>query len=214
MDTSFKQLYLQYYAPAKRFATLYVKRSDVAEDVVQDVFLKIYELQKRAPQCNFSMAYVMTSVKHGCISFLRGELLITELEGNYSEVERSEMQWMCNQLEMWDLTTSVTEDTISEIYKAIDALPPQCREIFFRSKIEGKKHQHHRDSDVYCLSKIAQKFRAFLVDSFAFRSSFLVYPILILMPLLVKGRAVAVQKNCFCALIAMLFTNNSTAFVG
>ena len=39
MDTSFKQLYLQYYAPAKRFATLYVKRSDVAEDVVQDVFL-------------------------------------------------------------------------------------------------------------------------------------------------------------------------------
>ena len=50
------------------------------------------------------------------------------------------MQWMCNQLEMWDLTTSVTEDTISEIYKAIDALPPQCREIFFRSKIEGKKH--------------------------------------------------------------------------
>ena len=140
MNTSFKQLYLQYYAPAKRFATLYVKRSDVAEDVVQDVFLKIYELQKRAPQCNFSMAYVMTSVKHGCISFLRGELLITELEGNYSEVERSEMQWMCNQLEMWDLTTSVTEDTISEIYKAIDALPPQCREIFFRSKIEGKKH--------------------------------------------------------------------------
>ena len=139
MDTSFKQLYLQYYAPAKRFATLYVKRSDVAEDVVQDVFLKIYELQERAPQCNFSMAYVMTSVKHGCISFLRGELL-TELDGNYSEVERSEMQWMCNQLEMWDLTTSVTEDTISEIYKAIDALPPQCREIFFRSKIEGKKH--------------------------------------------------------------------------
>ena len=47
---------------------------------------------------------------------------------------------MCNQLEMWDLTTSVTEDTTSEIYKAIDALPPQCREIFFRSKIEGKKH--------------------------------------------------------------------------
>ena len=140
MNTSFKQLYLQYYAPAKRFATLYVKRSDVAEDVVQDVFLNIYELQKRAPQCNFSMAYVMTSVKHGCISFLRGELLITELDGNYSEVERSEMQWMCNQLEMWDLTTSVKEDTISEIYKAIDALPPQCREIFFRSKIEGKKH--------------------------------------------------------------------------
>ena len=69
MNTSFKQLYLQYYAPAKRFATLYVKRSDVAEDVVQDVFLKIYELQERAPQCNFSMAYVMTSVKHGCISF-------------------------------------------------------------------------------------------------------------------------------------------------
>lgn len=78
--------------------------------------------------------------------FLRGELLITELDGNYSEVERSEMQWMCNQLEMWDLTTSVTEDTISEIYKAIDALPPQCREIFFRSKIEGKNMPKLRKS--------------------------------------------------------------------
>ena len=136
----FDTFYVLWYTRAKHFATFYLKDEEAAEDVVQDVFLKIYELQKRAPQCNFSMAYVMTSVKHGCISFLRGELLITELEGNYSEVERSEMQWMCNQLEMWDLTTSVTEDTISEIYKAIDALPPQCREIFFRSKIEGKKH--------------------------------------------------------------------------
>ena len=95
MDTSFKQLYLQYYAPAKRFATLYVKRSDVAEDVVQDVFLKIYELQKRAPQCNFSMAYVMTSVKHGCISFLRGELLITELEGNEAKCNGCAINLKC-----------------------------------------------------------------------------------------------------------------------
>lgn len=140
MNTSFKQLYLQYYAPAKRFATLYVKRSDVAEDIVQDVFLKIYELQKNTSQCNFPMAYIMTSVKHGCISFLRGELLLTQFEGTYSEVERSEMQWMCHQLETWDLTTSLNEDAFSEIYKAIDALPTQCREIFIRSKIEGKKH--------------------------------------------------------------------------
>ena len=140
MNTSFKQLYLQYYAPAKRFATLYVKRSDVAEDIVQDVFLKIYELQKNTSQCNFPMAYIMTSVKHGCISFLRGELLLTQFEGTYSEVERSEMQWMCHQLEAWDLTTSLNEDAFSEIYKAIDALPTQCREIFIRSKIEGKKH--------------------------------------------------------------------------
>ena len=62
MNTSFKQLYLQYYAPAKRFATLYVKRSDVAEDVVQDVFLNIYELQKRAPECNFSMALYISEM--------------------------------------------------------------------------------------------------------------------------------------------------------
>ena len=34
------------------------------------------------------------------------------------------------------------------------------------------------------------------------------------MPLLLKGRAVAVQKNSFCALMSMLFTNNCTAFVG
>lgn len=33
------------------------------------------------------------------------------------------------------------------------------------------------------------------------------------MPLLVEGRAVAVQKNSYCALIAMLFTDNCTAFV-
>lgn len=34
------------------------------------------------------------------------------------------------------------------------------------------------------------------------------------MPLLVEGRAVAVQKNSYCALIAMLLGGNCTAFVG
>ena len=33
------------------------------------------------------------------------------------------------------------------------------------------------------------------------------------MPLLVEGRAVAVQKNSFCALITMLLGGNCTAFV-
>lgn len=33
------------------------------------------------------------------------------------------------------------------------------------------------------------------------------------MPLLVEGRAVAVQKNSYCALIAMLLGGNCTAFV-
>lgn len=67
-----KLLFERYYKPLCVFAIKYVYDLNLSEDVVQEVFIKIWEKKEFHSQMNLS-AYLFTSVRNACIDYLRKE---------------------------------------------------------------------------------------------------------------------------------------------
>ena len=116
LETTFKE----YYSPLCRYANSFVFDQDLCEDLVQEVFLKIWD---KKPNINSSLSsYLYRAVKNACINQMKKTVQQTILP--IEEVE-----------DPIDNTFELNrEENLSQIKEkvetAIQDLPPRCREIF------------------------------------------------------------------------------------
>jgi len=74
--TEFEKIYVAYYSRMKRFAQEYVIREEDAENIVQDVFLDLWEQNLLLPTHANLFAYLLTALKNRCIDFLRHKTIV------------------------------------------------------------------------------------------------------------------------------------------
>ena len=72
----FEQIYISYYSRMKRFAQEYVVREEDAENIVQDVFLDVWEKKLFLISHSNLFSYLFTSVKNRCMDFLRHKMVV------------------------------------------------------------------------------------------------------------------------------------------
>lgn len=135
----FEQLYITWYSRVKHFACEYVLSDADAENITQDVFLDLYQRKELLDYQVNIVAYLFTSVKNRCIDHLRRKVLEQEAVTRMQEVFDLKLRMKFDSLEVFNVEL-FSEDTIKEkIDAALLSLPERCREIFIKSKIEGKK---------------------------------------------------------------------------
>lgn len=116
------------------FAKGFLRNKEVAEEIVSDVFVKIWNNRSEFGKIKNLKSYLFISVKNGCLSYLRktkNEKIISLDEYNdfhFLPVEGPENEYIDNEI-------------INQIYKAIEKLPPKCRLAFTLAKINGLKHR-------------------------------------------------------------------------
>ena len=137
----FEQIYLSYFSKMKRFAREYVLSDEDAENIVQDVFLDFWEKKELLPLPINILAYLFTSIKNRCIDFLRHKIVQKEVENKMQEEYRLTLQMKYYSLGELDVGIFEEDDVEQLLSKVIDSLPERCREIFLKSKIEGKKQK-------------------------------------------------------------------------
>lgn len=81
--------------------------------------------------------YLFTLVKNRCLNFLRHQLI----EEEYSVEMKEEFGFKLYALESMDYSYQSEEELQKIIKRALEALPPRCREIFVKSRIEGMKYK-------------------------------------------------------------------------
>jgi RNA polymerase sigma-70 factor (ECF subfamily) len=123
----FEMVFKYYYSGLVVYADQIVKDIPVSEDIVQLVFMKLWEARQSLEIRSFG-SYFIQCVKNSCIDHLRGLEVKNRYysQTDYTAFEIQEDLWTRNEL-----------DQILE--KAIDKLPPRCREIFLMSRIENMK---------------------------------------------------------------------------
>jgi RNA polymerase sigma-70 factor (ECF subfamily) len=120
-----------------RFAKEYVLREEDAENIVQDIFVLLWE-KRDVLDIKVSLApYLFTLVKNKCLDFLRHK---TTEEEFVKEYEARQMA-----LEQLNCAFSSDEDVEKILTAAINSLPERCREIFVKSRVEGKKYREIAD---------------------------------------------------------------------
>jgi RNA polymerase sigma-70 factor (ECF subfamily) len=134
---AFDALFREQYQPLCRFAYSLLDSVELAEEVVADVFIKIWKHKENLQIQTSLKAYLMASVRNRSIDYLRKQLRhqtesdeeIKELAANYSSPEEH--------------TISAELEQIIE--SAIDQLPPQGRIIFRMSRDQGLRYQEIAD---------------------------------------------------------------------
>ncbi len=122
---AFEALFRMYYAPLARFAILFVKSEQHADDVVQSFFVKLWQQKDKIRITTSVKSYFYTSVRNISLNFLQKEKTKALFEDAYSTEQQIE--------------TEVKENIpINELVsKAVNLLPDRTKEIFLLCKNEG-----------------------------------------------------------------------------
>jgi RNA polymerase sigma factor (sigma-70 family) len=67
----FGSFYIQWFSRAKHFAQEYVVSEEDAENIVQDIFIALYERRDLLNENLNVVAYLFTSIKNACLDFLK-----------------------------------------------------------------------------------------------------------------------------------------------
>lgn len=137
----FEDIYLSYFFKMKRFALEYVIREEDAENIVQDVFTELWEKKEILSMSINLIAYLFTTVKNKCLNHLRHKTMVRETAGLIQQEYLISLRMNLNSSEAFDLNLFSDQDIEKIIAQALNTLSPKCREIFVRSKIEGKKQK-------------------------------------------------------------------------
>jgi RNA polymerase sigma-70 factor (family 1) len=130
---AFAQLFQAYHQQLAAYIFRITESMEMTEDIVQDVFIKIWLKKESLPELNSFTDYLFILSRNYTFNCLRKN-------ANY---QLRNIEWG-QQFE----TATASPDTISEgdsyralIDEAIAQLPPQQQKVYFLSRHQGLKHQ-------------------------------------------------------------------------
>ena len=139
-EEGFKRIFNSYYPRLLRFAQEYVGNND-AEDVLQDVFLTLWE-KKTALRVDTNLnAYLLTLVKSQCLDFLKHKKVADRYLANQMTVQQQEAAFNYYAMSKFEPEQMDIESLERLAEKAISELPDQCRKVFELSRYEGLKYK-------------------------------------------------------------------------
>jgi RNA polymerase sigma-70 factor (ECF subfamily) len=120
-SVSLQALYLDHAARLVGFARLRLRSREDAEDVVQGVFLKLYENQVKVPECG--RAFLTTCVRNAVLDFMRHRRLVLAEFGELPD----------------DLFECSAEDSELQgaVAEALRLLPTEQREVIVLHAFQG-----------------------------------------------------------------------------
>lgn len=137
LSVHFDQIYIVYFSRMQRFAKEYVLSDEDAENIVQDVFVLLWEKREVLDVKVSLAAYLFALVKNKCLDHLRHQTVAQE----YNQ----ELHTKLSALEELNQVFSSDEDVERIVTKAVQALPVRCREVFIKSRMDGKKNKEIAD---------------------------------------------------------------------
>lgn len=124
----FELVFNYYYSGLVVYADQIIKNTEISEDIVQSVFMKLWETRENIEIRSFR-SYFIQCVKNRCIDHLRSQQVKNRFDNRIPDADHLVMED-----DLW------TKNELSElIERAIEDLPPRCREVFWMSRNENLK---------------------------------------------------------------------------
>jgi RNA polymerase sigma-70 factor (ECF subfamily) len=122
-EPAYREVFLRYYRPLVDFALSYIPYRALAEEVVSDVFIKIWERRKTITQIQNLRVYLYVSTKNTALNYLdrqkRNEFL------NLDELRHEEPSPFLDPEQIM-----ISAEMMKRIKQAIQSLPPRCKLVF------------------------------------------------------------------------------------
>ena len=131
-ERAFQTLFRKYYPAMCSFAWQFLNDRELAEEVVQDLFVRIWEKRENLNIQTSVRHYFFKSVRNHCLNQLQHE----KIKKKYSDriLESSHQDINPDQF-------YIEVDLVQRIERSIDSLPPKRQEIFRLSREQGLKYK-------------------------------------------------------------------------
>ena len=141
-QTSFGTLYKEYYPILCYYANQLLNDHFYAEEVVQDVFVRVWEMRSGIfSKGNSLKTYLYRSVHSRCLDLLKkqktGKAEILQYFSSDTWRSISE-RYGFDEFLIEKIDSENMENTLDEM---IEKLPVQCRNIFLKSRLENKTNE-------------------------------------------------------------------------
>lgn len=129
---AFHNVFSEYYGQVKQFSYFVLKDMDAAEDVAQEVFIKIWTGRGVLPEVRNFRNYLFQISKNAVIDYIRREsamvLRNNVFAGRFFAGDDSFEN---------DFIARETQGAIDEI---VENMPPKRREVFILNRVQGKSN--------------------------------------------------------------------------
>ena len=134
---AFELLFENYFEVLCRFAFGYIKDRDASQEIVQDVFINLWNKRETIDPDRQVKSYLYTSVKNRCLNYIRDN---KKFRSFYLDVEV--------EMEIPDTNPDLfsENETKIKIENALDKLPEKCRQVFELSRFEEMKYKDIADN--------------------------------------------------------------------
>jgi len=135
--SDFEILFKEFYNDLCNFALKYTKNKEASEEVVQEVFYKIWEKRSFIDVQISVKSYLYISVRNKCLQQINHNKIVKIYEKYIDKQERNEFASPHENL--------VYEETVTIFNEALNTLPNKCTTIFKMSRFEGLKYKEIAD---------------------------------------------------------------------
>lgn len=118
---AYRQLYQRYYKPLVLFAMRFIDEQQMAEDVVEDVVVSIWESSNSFSTLLSFEGYVYNAVRNRAINMLRHSDVHQRFE-NEMKSGRAEAAYDSDDANSF-------EEQYIQLFEALDSLPKRCQEV-------------------------------------------------------------------------------------
>jgi RNA polymerase sigma-70 factor (family 1) len=138
----FRLLFRELYDPLTRYAYTFVRDHVTAEDIVQEVFVRIWEKHASIVESPQARPYLYRTVRNTCFNHLGSKKRIQFFSLSDTDLEEEDSL-------TWTVSEEQEEEDIPNyreiLQKGIDQLPEKCREIFLLKRSEQLSNQEIAD---------------------------------------------------------------------
>lgn len=133
-EAAYKELFISFYKPLHQFAHSFVRSRELAEEIVSDVFIKIWENRAQLESIANLKVYLYVSIKNTALKYLLKQhrqvaISIDELDVELESFTRNPEELM------------LTAEMMNKIQETVNELPPRCKIIFKLIKEDGLRYK-------------------------------------------------------------------------
>jgi len=135
---AYHALYNLFFNNLHRFCFSFVKSSEAAEEIVSDVFIKLWQIRNKLSEIENLKVYLYQIAKNFCLNYIT-----RHFKNPVASLDEMDLETMISLDNPEELCISA--DIVNTIQQTIKQLPPQCRLIFQMVKEDGMAYREVAD---------------------------------------------------------------------
>jgi len=138
---AFEEIYNDFFGVMRHLSVQYLHDQKVSEEIVQDTFMKLWEIRETLNEQFNIRNFLYTITKNNCLNYLRNQKIALKHQQN---IQYLEIQFNFEALERLGNYMEF-EELREKIDNAIAALPDDLRETFLLSRYEELHYKEIAD---------------------------------------------------------------------